>query len=117
MQTLFAEPKNLNEARTQTNIVSRAEILFADGYTAYQTATAGVWGVYSPEGKSYTVNLNKATCDCLCFTERRDCKHRIGLVLQLKREADEAEKWEAICAEHTNEFEDMFEAACRKAGL
>jgi hypothetical protein len=85
MKTYFRNPANPFEARTQANIANRAENLFAEGYHAYHCGN-GVYGVYGPAGQAYTVNPVANECDCPAHAEHNDCKHRIGLALQLERE-------------------------------
>jgi predicted nucleic acid-binding Zn finger protein len=86
-------PKDAQQARRLADVAARADdLLTKQGYTAYLTANPGVWGIYSPAGKAYTVNLTTVTCTCPDFQnpEHGDyCKHLYALSLQLDREEAE----------------------------
>jgi len=80
MLTIFTEPKNTNEARLQANITARAATLFTDGYDWYIADTNPyLFGICSPEGRQYGVDMEKNTCTCIAFTNYGDCKHRIAI--------------------------------------
>lgn len=99
---MMKDVSDIGQARRQIAVWEKAVKLFQQGYTAYETAQKGVWGVYSPEGKAYTVNLNEQTCDCPDFVKREDyCKHVVGLHYQLDKEAEE----DALCAQAEVEAE------------
>jgi predicted nucleic acid-binding Zn finger protein len=110
-------PKTAMQARRLADVSARAATLFTQqSYTAYLSAQPGVWGVYSPVGRAYTVNLISGICSCPDFTDPQHqdfCKHLLGLFWQLEAEAEE-EALEVQAAEH-DALEDgrLFLAACR----
>jgi hypothetical protein len=88
MKTLFPEPRTINEARRQANILTRALDLFSEGYTFRAVPHHdGLYTVVSPEGKRYMVDITMERCGCKSFEYDKDCKHRIGLSIRLSDEA------------------------------
>jgi len=102
----------LNEDRTarlMANITRRAARLFDDGYTATPTMNGlyvKAFQVLSPEGKRYTVKIDKTNsflpgtpfgsrCSCPCFTDHKACKHLQGVELMLAQEQALEASWEA----------------------
>lgn len=102
----------LNEdraARTLANIARRASRLFQVGYSATPTMNGlfvQAFQVVSPEGKRYTVKIDKTNtfpvgaafgskCSCPCFAELKTCKHLQGVELMLAQEAALEASWEA----------------------
>ena len=81
MTTLFSEPKTITEARSQANIAARAETLFTTGGYSWYIADTDpyLFGVCSPDGQQYAVNMKENTCSCQAFPNFGDCKHRIAV--------------------------------------
>ncbi len=105
MKYFFHQARNLNEERTQANIIARAETLFTDGYQMQNGNPFDV-EILTPEGRIYTVThpdpmTDKETCSCEAFAKYGDCKHRIAVA----KKRDEEEMWETICAEYERTHE------------
>ena len=98
IQTHFHEPKDVNEARRQANIVERAETLLTDGGYRMEEEFGGggmTFKVIAEDGHGYEVNTIFEECSCEGFQQDRDCKHRIAVALEQAREAAQVSALEA----------------------
>lgn len=88
---------NINTARTEANIATRALTLWADGYTCEQSPFGDTFAIGRPEGGFYVVTLptagRDAHCTCPCFPKARTCKHYIATQA-------EYDKWQEFAAEY-----------------
>lgn len=123
MHTLFREPKNVNEARRQANILARAKTLFSSGGYSWYVATPLLFGVCGPKGQHYCIDVQANTCSCAGFPQDGDCKHRIAvansencrnasLCLQAEQAANPVEEFGKVAL-----FADRAEREIRELGF
>ena len=71
------EPKNQNEIRLQANVNTRAQRLFADGYTLNRI-DEDTLHITNEEGTRYDVSTLFLTCTCPFHKQHEYCKHTLG---------------------------------------
>jgi len=97
---LFKPAQNRGQQAFIDRIVERAKSLIADGYRIQQYGRTTAYAIFKPENRKltngyrdYSVDMTpgKNHCDCDCFADVGDCKHRIAVALMLEEQREAAE--------------------------
>ena len=91
---------------SQQRTLEAARTLFSNGGYSYSASIASQFHVFTPAGKSYTVDLDVRSCSCKSAKWRGTCKHVSAMEFEKMRyvtKVSQALSMYAIAVRHLSE--------------